>query len=368
MTSYLVIIMSIVIFAVLSLSAYFYLERTKKKRLNKIKTKRELSPKDKAYNRVKRTKGVTSMMKQKGKDVQQADEMVDEAEKALEEGDFSRAKNLAAKANDDLSNGKTNISSTNTEEESVKKSYTVDELDEVDFKENEEADRRRTELEQQKEKLESLPDNFLESKFEMKLARDLLEESDHGKKAEEFYAKAEKCFDEEDYTGALKYSVKCKKTIKGKEEAGLISGQDIEKKEGPPEEVKKRFPDLVGDNEKQIESSDEKDISTEKQTSGIGIEDESSRITEEKPTSKTVKVCPECGFEGGEDEHYCPKCGVELVIENECPECGNEVKEGDEFCRSCGTSLEESAFVCPECGVEVEEDDEFCPKCGIEFE
>jgi len=366
MSTALLIIVSIIIFVVLSLSAYFYLERTKKRRLKKIKMKRELSPEDEAYNRVKRTKEVTRLMKRKGKDIQQADEMIKKAEQALEKGDLSQAKNLAAKAKDDLSNGKTNIYASNTDD-SVKKSYTVDELDKVEFKENEDAARKRKELEKQKEKLESLPDNFLESKFEMKLARDLLDENDHGQNAEEFYAKAEKCFDEEDYTGALRYSIKCKKAIKGKEGAGLIAGQEIDKKEGPPKEVKERFPDLIGNKEKSAGTLGKKDVKAETKIITKN-RDESYLTTEEKLNSEMAKACPKCGFEGSEDDFYCPSCGAELIIESKCPECGNEVKEGDEFCRKCGSPLDESTFVCPECGVEVEQEDDFCPKCGIEFE
>ncbi len=361
----LLIIISIIIFAVLSISAYFYLEKTKKRRLKKIKTKKELSPEDKAYNRVKRTKEVARLMKRKGKDVQQADEMVNKAEQALEKGDLSQAKNLTSKAKDNLSDKKTD--SYASSDDSVKKSYTVDELDEVKFTESEEAARKRRELEKQKEKLESLPDNFLESKFEMKLARDLLDESDHGQKAEELYAKAKKCFDEEDYTGALKYSIKCKKTIKGKEGAGLLAGQDIDKKEGPPEEVKERFPELLANKEKSEETVDK--IQVEPETKNTKkIRDKDHRITEEGRRSKMLKICPECGFEGDGKDIYCPNCGIELIMKNECPECGNEVKEEDDFCRKCGNPIGDSTFVCPECGIEVEKEDKFCPKCGIEFE
>jgi len=362
MSTHLLIILSIIIFAVLSLSAYFYLERTKKRRLKKIKRKSDLSAEDEIYNRVKRTKGVTNLMKRKGKNVQEADEMVNKAERALEKGDISKAKDLTSKAKNDLSDKKTNYD-LSSENENVKKAYTVDELDDVEFKESEAAERKRKELEKQREKLESLPDNFLESKFEMKLARELLDESDHGERAEEFYSKAEECFDEEDYTGALRYSIKCKKTIKGKEDAGLISGQDIDKKEGPSEEVKEHFPDLVKDKEKPEEAVDETIGKAETK-----IKDEKTRSRKEKLESETVKVCPDCGFEGGEDDFYCPNCGLELITESECPECGDEVEEGDEFCRKCGTSLGSTNFVCPECGVEVGEDDDFCPKCGIEFE
>ncbi|MBS3781316.1 MAG: zinc ribbon domain-containing protein [Candidatus Thermoplasmatota archaeon] len=305
-------------------------------------------------------------MKQKGKDVQKADEMVNKAERALEKGELSEAKKLAAKANDDLSAGKTNLSDSN-DEEGLKKAYTVDELDKVEFKESGDAARKRRELKKQKEKIESLPDNFLESKFEMKLARDLLDEHDHGKDAEKYYTKAEKYFDDEDYTRALKYSIKCKKSIKGEEGAGLIAGQNIDKKEGPPKEIKERFSDLLGDQQESRDAFGTTERKVEKQDEER-VKNENYRETNETQKSEIVKTCPECGFEGGQEDFYCPNCGVELITKNQCPECGSDVKEEDEFCRKCGTPLDESTFVCPECGVEVGQEDDVCPKCGIEFE
>lgn len=357
------IIMIVIAFIVLSFIVYLYLERTKKTRIKRIKKNQGLSTEDEAYNKVKRTKGVAKMMKRKGEDTESTDEMVDRAERALQKGEVEQAKDLATKAKNNLSATDSDMKKSN-EEDDVKRAYTADELEDVEFQESKEAQQKREELEKQKETLESLPDNYLESKFELKVAQELIDEKEHDEEAKQYYAKAQESFDEEDFTQSLKYSIKCKKLIEGEDDVGLIAGKEIEQKEGPPEEVKEKFPDLVGEHETAS-------------TGGDGGKKSDKKSREEKPNEEetfaageatTSKICPECGFEGGEEDSYCPKCGIELVMQNKCPECGNKVEEDDEFCRNCGASLSESELACPECGAEVEADDDFCPSCGIEFE
>jgi len=355
MSPALFVIMIVIVFSVITLSAYFYLENTKEKRLKKIRKESRLSPEDRAYNKVKRAEGVTRMMKRKGKEVDNADKMVDKAEEALHRGQVQQAKKLASKVDDDIS-GVHNVGQKKDNSE-MKKAYTVDELEEVEFKGSKEGDKKRRELEKQKKKLESLPDNYLESKFELKVAKELIEKEDHDEKAKKYFAKAEDCFENEDYTESLRYSIKCKKQIEGEEGAGLIAGKNIEKKENPPEEVKEKYPDLIVEQEEKPRSSD------------VGLEKESISTKDVSASQDTlIKRCPECDFEGGEDNLYCTKCGEELITELKCPECGVKVKEGDEFCRKCGAPLDESQLVCPECDREVDIEDEFCPSCGIEFE
>ncbi len=354
MSPALFVIIIVIVFSVITLSAYFYLEKTKEKRLRKIRKESRLSPEDRAYNKVKRAEGVTRMMKRKGKEVDKAKEMVDKAEDALHKGKVNQAEKLASKVDDDISGVHNGGEKQDNSE--MKKAYTVDELEEVEFKDSKKGDKKRRELERQKKKLESLPDNYLESKFELKVAKELIEKEDQDEKAKKYFAKAEDCFENEDYTESLRYSIKCKKQIEGEEGAGLIAGQNIDKKESPPEEVKEKYPDLIGEQEEKPRSSDE------------GLDESVSTKDVSAGNNKLIKRCPDCDFEGGEDDLYCPKCGVELITELNCPECGEEVEEEDEFCRKCGSPLDESQFVCPDCGREVDPEDEFCPGCGIEFE
>ncbi|MEF8874022.1 MAG: zinc ribbon domain-containing protein [Candidatus Thermoplasmatota archaeon] len=348
-----------VIFGGLAIAVYYYLEKTKDRRLREIRKEKTISPEDEAYNKVKRAKGVTKMLKRKGGETEGAAQLVDRAEEALGEGDHSRAEKLAAKAQNRISQD-----SSRGEEEGgggkVKEGYTIDELDEIEFEESKEAKKRREELEKQKEKLESLPENYLESKFEMKRVKEMIDEEED-EEAEKYYEEAERCFEEEDYTAALKYTVRCRKVIRG-EDPELIAFQNEEKKE-PSDEVMENIPELET---KKTDESEEVPSETEK-VGGTEIYASEEKAETEEEESMPKKFCPDCGFEGSEDENFCPKCGTELVLKNRCPECGAEAEKGDKFCSKCGAELQEKALTCPDCEKEVDEHDEFCPKCGAKL-
>lgn len=354
MTTALLLIISIAIFIILSVVAYFYLERTKEKRLESIRKSKKLSNEDETYNEVKKTKRTAQLMQRRGQNMEDTKKEIIKAERALKEGNTSKAKEITEEVKNKFPDKKTGASkkSNNSTEKDTKKAYTIDELDEIEAEESEEAKRRREKMEKEKEKLDSLPDNYLESKFEMDIAREALQK-EKNEEAEEYFKRAEKSFENENYTDALKYSVKCNKIIKGKE-AGLIGGQDIDKKEGPPEKVKEHFPEMVGgETSQQVESNKKRGKKTEK---------------DDKEKTDKIMICPDCGFEGREGESFCPDCGVELTSLNKCPECGHENEEEDKFCRKCGHELEEIEITCPDCGTKVSEEDRFCPGCGVKFE
>jgi len=345
-------------FVISAIGVYFYLERTKDKRLERIRKERKISPEDEAYNKVKRTKGITKMMKRKGKNTEDVEPLVERADKIIKSGgDASTAKELAEKAEKRLPE---KPSPEDEDDETKKKGYTIDELDEIEFEESEEAKKRREELEKQREKLNSLPENYLESKFEMKKIREMLYNEDvENEQAEEYYLKAERCFEDEDYTGALKYSVECRKLIKG-DDAGLIPSKDGE--EEMEERIIKSPKELDMDSYETDGKEAKKTIDKEpglKEVSQIQKEDE-EKIPE--------KVCPDCGYEGGKEDKFCPRCGADLEENTFCPDCGAEADEDDKFCSKCGTELPEMIFTCPDCGAEVDADAKFCPKCGVGLE
>lgn len=348
----------LLIFIISAIGVYFYLERTKDKRLKRIRNERKISPEDEAYNKVKRTKGITKMMKRKGKDIDDVEPLVERADKIIKRGgDASTAKELVEKAEKRLPEPP---SPEDEDDETKKKGYTIDELDEIEFEESEGAKKRREELEKQREKLNSLPENYLESKFEMKKVREMLDKEDvENEEAEEYYLKAERCFEDEDYTGALKYSVECRKLIKG-DDAGVIPSKDGE--EEMEEKIIKSPKQLNQDLFETDGKEAKKDIDKEP-----GLK-EVSQIQKEDEEKKPEKVCPDCGYEGGKKDEFCPKCGTDLEEVIKCPNCGAEADEDDKFCSKCGNELQEMVFVCPDCEAEVDAEAKFCPKCGVELE
>jgi len=348
-----VLVAILLVFAALAIAIYYYFEKTKNSRLRKIRKEKTISPQDEAYNKVKRAKGVTKVLKRKGKETDDATELVNKAEEALGKGDHSKAEKLAEKAQKKLSKN----SGDKEEEmnEKKKKGYTIDELDDIEFEETDEAKKRREELEKQKEKLKSLPENYLESKFEMKRVKELVDEEED-EEAEKYYKEAERRFEDEDYTGALKYTVRCRKVIRG-EDPELIAFKDDGKKEASQEFI---------DDVREIDEHVEKTPGESKKSGETDIYASEERNIEET-VSKQKKFCPDCGFEGGEDDNFCPKCGTELILKNQCHECGAEIKDEHRFCSKCGTEIKETGSACPDCGKEVDEDDEFCPKCGTKI-
>ncbi len=365
-----------VFIAIISI-VWYYFERTKPKRIRAIKDEKSMSPKDEAYNAIQTTKSIMKVFRRKGKKVKGPAEKVEEAEVALDSGKFSKAQNLAEEARDDLkdlagSEGSSGVQAVQSEDD--KKAYTVEDLDDLEEDTGIEESEKAKELEEQKERLRNFPENYLESKFELRVAREMMEEEEEedNPDAEEYLEKAEEFFETEDYTKALSYSVKCKKAI-DKEGAGLIKAQRVDRKADIPEEMKKKIEEMPG---LSLEPKEEKE-ETETGVQGVQEEEKGEEVeeteSEKKPSGRSLlegkNICPDCGYEGEEDDKFCPKCGTELEKHMVCPSCGNEVSEDDQFCSKCGTKikLESSMSKCPECGVELSVEAKFCPNCGSEL-
>ncbi len=354
------LIIVIVVLVGFSAGILFYLEKTKDKRVSKARKNAGLNPEDEAYNKVKSTKSITNVMKRRGKNTTDAEMMIQRAEMALKSGNYSRASSLADEAKSKLEKV-TDASRGNVEdvgrtvkrddESKMKKAYTMDEIEELEANQNSiEVETKSEELRKQKEKIHNLPENYLESKFEIQQASDMLKKEGGDSEAKELLEKAKISFDAENYTEALRLSLKCKKTI-DEDKAGLIKVQKIGKKESISEETD----GSQTSNEMKKETVIKK-IDKEKQVTDKTEED---RIY--NPT------CPKCGYLGEGGDKFCPKCGNEMIKSYTCPSCGNEVDEEDNFCPKCGQKLPSTIYECPECGKEVDENIRFCPSCGVEF-
>ncbi|MFW6040263.1 MAG: zinc ribbon domain-containing protein [Thermoplasmatota archaeon] len=329
------ILIGVVVFLIgTSVAVLLYLNRTKEKKIRKIRESSGLNPKNEAYNTVKSTQSIAGLMKGDGENTEEVDILLDRAQMALDSGNHSKAKQLAEKARDKLGaikqdKDENEISTERTYMKKLrkKKEDTPDRYD-VDT---------HIKLEKQKEKIMNFPDNYLESKFELNQAKDLIDEQEGSTESKELLREAEKQFEEGDYTEALRLSIRCKKMINEKQ-TGLIG-------------VAKKEEDKVVTDDK-VEKSEF-----------------SERVEKKGEHPKKQIVCPECGYEVGRDDKFCRNCGVELASSMKCPSCGSEVNKEDNYCPRCGTEISISkVYECPECGVSIDKQSKFCPNCGVQFE
>jgi hypothetical protein len=132
----------------------------------------------------------------------------------------------------------------------------------------------REEPAREEKSLDSLPTNYVQSKFMLATTKDLLEKRkiDSGE-AFEFYNSAVAAYQREDYTKALSLAIKAEKLL----DSGTLT--------------------LIGE-EKPVR--------------------EDSEVIE-------VMVCPGCESEVFEEDSFCKECGQNLSSAKDCPGCGMEV-------------------------------------------
>ncbi len=384
-----ILIIALIVFVGISAGILYYLEKTKDKRVSKVRQASSLDKDDEAYNKVKSTKSIINVMKRSGKNTSDAEVIIDRAELALQSGDYSKATSLAEKAKTKLEEktavqgtssegghmeNKDNNSKNNSKNRSgdleMKEAYTLDDLESLETdEENEEVRAKSEELQKQKEKIQNLPENYLESKFEIEQASEMLEEEGGDAEAEELLERARIRFDEEKYTEALSLSLKCKKAI-DEDKAGVIKFQKIGKSktnEGQPgaQDDKGRI-ERKQTIIKKMEGAKEDLSEMEKEIREEG-EQKETKMREDDLSEKRPR-CPECEYVGEIGDNFCPKCGTEMLVQLTCPSCGNEVDDKANFCPRCGSEISLEIYECPECATEVKGDERFCPKCGIEFE
>ncbi|MFW6375947.1 MAG: zinc ribbon domain-containing protein, partial [Thermoplasmatota archaeon] len=304
-------------------------------RIRGVKQSKSISNENEAYNQVKSAQSIARLLQNKGQDTEQASEMLFNAENEIEKGNYSKAKKLAREAKNKLEQNKMNPS-TNSEDneeidEKMKKGYSLDELKETDFDDEKEMSERAKRMKKQQKRLQALPDNYLESKFELDIVREKIKDESDNEDAQNYFELAEKHFEEGSYTEALKYSVRCKKAIDG-DKSGLIGGPKIDREE--KEEINEEITEQA---EVEEEKSIEQDI--EKKEEAEQAEEEIKELNGKKEGLKKLLKCPSCGNIGDLDDRFCSKCGEELVKIYQCPNCGVEISEEDNFCSKCGAEL-----------------------------
>jgi len=133
--------------------------------------------------------------------------------------------------------------------------------------------------------LESLPTNYIQSKFMLNTTKDLIEKKGiKNGEAHDFYISAAKAYEQKDYTKALSLAITAERLL----DSGTLT--------------------LIGE---------------EKLPSG---------------SEEVILVCPGCEAEVTEADAFCGKCGQNLTATG-CPGCGAELNSSDRFCRKCGYKL-----------------------------
>jgi len=261
--------------------------------------------KDEAFNAVVCTKALANTLRQRGERSKEADLLLVDAEAAYSRGDYLPAKASADRAKEALRHAKKDEASAVFDEAVIPK---ADEEDaqaavcEVPFAET-----------------KKLPKDLLESKFVISSVQDSLDQAKSPGKdtsvAEDHLAQAKDLLKRCQYTDALRFAMKAKRSLEGGDT------KDKAKAEEPAAEDR-------------LEPAD-------------------------KPKTD---YCRNCNTLVDEGDTFCRRCGEKMIKVPHCPGCSVEVGSEDVFCRKCGTQLR-SLFSCPICQTEVGETDERCPKC-----
>jgi ribosomal protein L40E len=261
-----------IVFVVVEL-IYFIRRWRKKMKLRKAPVGESLS--DKAHNHITTTENILTSLANQGVRTAEANSILVEAKRFAVTGDYTsaieradaaklalirakRERDLepAAPARQPVQEGNTMVSENSEEEELVD--------------------------------LSKLPKNYMQAKFMLNTARDLIQKNNVKKgEAFDYYQKAKECFDAEDFSKALSFAIKAER---------LLDSNAV---------------DLIGEEEP---------------------EEGEEEIVE-------VQVCSECDAEVSPDDAFCRSCGQKLELVTCCPGCEADIEVGDKFCRKCGHKL-----------------------------
>ncbi len=290
-------IVLLVIAVVMLVGVFVMAAFMKKSKLKKLKE--ETSPKDQAYNQMQMLKSMINVLRAKGYDTQAGESMLAKAQQAYNTESYAECMEIVESAKRILARAR--------EESTVldKVSPQVEEEMKIIKKIDESSD--SSELPTPLKELEKdLPENFLQSKFEIKVVEEKLVTQENGavKEAAMLYlAKAKDAFTNKEYTDALRLAIR--------------SNRILETGELPESKPSFSVP-------KPTEAPEPKDV---------------VNIVEEEKKEEQELHCPNCGAVVRPEDKFCWNCGAKLVWTYRCPNCGAEVSTEDKFCRNCGYKL-----------------------------
>jgi predicted RNA-binding Zn-ribbon protein involved in translation (DUF1610 family) len=281
----------IVFFIVGTAYILMFLKRRADKKVREIK---EPKVEDDAYNQIQMIKSMTKIMKNKGYNVNSIEMMILKAERAYDAQRYLESIEIVNNAKRALWRLKEEKSQEDNLSPQVKKELEI-------IKRIEEQPAQEEMPPQVKDFVRKLPENYLQSKFEIGVVEEKIvkmEEGELKEYAKMYIERAKRAFEIGDYTEALRLAVKCNRMI----DSGEALYEESEKPVAVP-------------------------------TASVA-----PLIEEEKEEGEELH-CPECGAIVRPEDKYCWNCGAKLVFIYTCPNCGGEVSSEDKFCRHCGYKL-----------------------------
>ena len=281
----------IVFFIVGTAYILMFLKRRADKKVREIK---EPKVEDDAYNQIQMIKSMTKIMKNKGYNVNSIEMMILKAERAYDAQRYLESIEIVNNAKRALWRLKEEKSQEDNLSPQVKKELEI-------IKRIEEQPAQEEMPPQVKDFVRKLPENYLQSKFEIGVVEEKIvkmEEGELKEYAKMYIERAKRAFEIGDYTEALRLAVKCNRMI----DSGEALYEESEKPVAVP-------------------------------TASV------APLIEEEKEEEEELHCPECGAIVRPEDKYCWNCGAKLVFIYTCPNCGGEVSSEDKFCRHCGYKL-----------------------------
>lgn len=242
---------------------------------------------DHVYNSLATCKAVSDSLRAQGRDTTEADILLFQAEGAYRRGQYLDCEELSGRAKAALRNApqKEMLSPPSQPTEVTQEGEPAEVRIDPPSAPRTMPSEAAAPAEVPSLKTKKMPCNYLESKFVIETTRSMLDDAPEQQRdaARRMLDDADACFEEADYTDALRHAAKAKKLLECCEAAAPA----VKECDAPP--------------------------------------------------AKDSIVCAICGAAMSGDDAFCFACGTPAA--RACPNCSTALIEGDVFCRKCGARL-----------------------------
>jgi hypothetical protein len=283
----------IAVLAILGLLVVYFEIRYMKGKSKEVR--RAAVRKDEAFNAVLTTRTVANVMARQGSDTTKAQYLVDSAKQAMQAGNYERCITLCEQAREELKGVPVESEEQSREEgelEAVAQSVLA-----VDKRAPPQPDTYAG------TKLPGDQDgSYLSAKFEINTAKsDLSKARERGAEthqAEALLVDAETAYESGNYSKALSFAVKARKSVSEQAAREAIPLKLPKEREAP------------------------------KPDGGQAA-----------PPKKAETRCFDCSSLLEPDDDFCGVCGAKVARDRSCSVCGTKARSADKFCRKCGAEV-----------------------------